>query len=83
MHFSTNITFSSYQIMLLTESWENVKYNEEAGLTKLWKSLNKIDNEQQKYIGIIKKSSTFINLIFINQLREINGTKYRNIGQFR
>ena len=83
MHFSTNITFSSYQIMLLTESWENVKYNEEAGLTKLWKSLNKIDNEQQKYIGIIKKSSTFINLIFINQLREINGTKYRIIGQFR
>ena len=81
--YSLNITFPTSEIFLLTENWENVKYNPEAGLAKLWKSLYGIDVEQQKYIGILSKSTNFVSRKYKNSFKLINGTKYRFIGKFR
>ena len=67
------LRFLPDQTRFITEKWENVKYNPEAGLTKLWKKLKGIDIEQQKYIGIRRFSSSIISIKFPNPFINING----------
>ena len=69
------------ETLFITETWEIVKYNPEAGLTKLWNNLNGIDIEQQKYIGIRYMNSYFKNYK-LNSLVKLNETVFRLIGGF-
>ena len=74
------LRFLPDQTRFITEKWENVKYNPEAGLTKLWKNLNGVDNEQQKYIGIKQsKTDSTINP-YVDPIYIFNNTKYRFMG---
>ena len=59
---------------------ENVKYNPEAGLTKLWKNLNGVDIEQQKYIGIKQSKTDSIINPYVDPIYIFNNTKYRFMG---
>ena len=82
-HNFNSFMFQPEDILLLTETWENVKYNPESGFTKLWKSLQGIDIEQQKYIGIRRDRFDLRHLFVSYPYEDINGTKYRTISRFK
>ena len=51
-YLSSNDEILPHDFGILTEKWENIKYNKEAGFNKLWNNLKGINDEQQKYIGV-------------------------------
>ena len=69
------------ETLFITETWENVKYNPDPGLTKLWNNLKGIDIEQQKYIGIKRMISDSIINPYVDQIYIFNNTKYRLMGR--
>ena len=76
-----SLRFLADETKFIFETWENVKYNPEAGLTKLWKRLKGNDIEQQKYIVLrqMYRDSTInpsVEPIYI-----FNWTKYRLMGK--
>ena len=71
----------------ILKKWENAKYNNDAGLTKLWKSLKGIDIEWQKYIKIKSYFLYFKCETFQDEKEElyldINGTTCRYVTEFK
>ena len=72
-------------VSIQTITWENVKYNPEAGISKLLKNIRGIDNEKQKKIGISLRNSNFENLDEdeLDLITYFNGTKYRLLRQIK
>jgi len=75
-----SLRFLADETTFYKETWENVKYNPEAGLTKLVKNLKGIDIEQQKTIGI-KKTHSDSSKPLVDPIYIFNETKYRLMGQ--
>ena len=83
-YLSSNDEILPHDFGILTEKWENIKYNKEAGFNKLWNNLKGINDEQQKYIGVRRIDSDFRSYRTVGEkefglVRYINGTKYRTL----